>query len=576
MSEYTLTPNYALYKPTPGADDDIWGDHLNANADILDALIKTINGAISVQEHGAVGDGVTDDTAAIARAVEALPETGGEVYFPAGIYLVSSTTYLPSNVRVFGAGSASVLAGATTWTGTDPISGLTPNLAFFQNVNAIIPSSTPWTTYVDHDITIENLQFDYASTVFANALAKCIFFANVLNVTVRNCLFQCRGAQGATAFLASDTTKVEGCRAYDFVNCAYDHWCGPKRATIINNWARTAHSSQLVNFNPEPGGSLTGYTADTCIISGNILENTGTVGSALNLAPLHTGNFGTNITVTHNIIRGAIVVVRGATTNVLVSGNKLLNPIGGTWVIGGYSYGPDDQPDNHTYVGNLIVNPDTVIANVAVIWCQASTCVIMHNIVAGSTYGTVAGIQTSSPTAIVNSNYISNGVRVTTSASVQDHFFLAANKYFGWRDSSGNIIGWTLQTDDNLVMHGTDSTGANRFILAVQQHSDNSPFFVHPSTVLAAAAPVAVQINGGDGTAANPATVAPRSVPGDFLLRLLGLGNYGVLIDSFTSSAAPTTSVITPSLGALWKNTTDGTLKLYCNDGGTLKSVTLT
>jgi len=40
MSDYTLTANFSLYKPTPGADDDVWGDHLNLNADTLDELIQ--------------------------------------------------------------------------------------------------------------------------------------------------------------------------------------------------------------------------------------------------------------------------------------------------------------------------------------------------------------------------------------------------------------------------------------------------------------------------------------------------------------------------------------------------------
>ena len=37
---YTQTPNLGLYKPVVNADYDLWGDHLNANADILDGILQ--------------------------------------------------------------------------------------------------------------------------------------------------------------------------------------------------------------------------------------------------------------------------------------------------------------------------------------------------------------------------------------------------------------------------------------------------------------------------------------------------------------------------------------------------------
>lgn len=45
--------------------------------------------AVNVREHGAKGDGITDDTAAIRRAIAATFNAWEQVYFPAGTYLVS-------------------------------------------------------------------------------------------------------------------------------------------------------------------------------------------------------------------------------------------------------------------------------------------------------------------------------------------------------------------------------------------------------------------------------------------------------------------------------------------------------
>jgi hypothetical protein len=43
MSDSSTTPNYGFIKPTSGADDDVWGDHLNQNADALDTIIYGID-----------------------------------------------------------------------------------------------------------------------------------------------------------------------------------------------------------------------------------------------------------------------------------------------------------------------------------------------------------------------------------------------------------------------------------------------------------------------------------------------------------------------------------------------------
>lgn len=48
-------------------------------------------GWYNVKEYGAVGDGSTDDTAAIQAAIDVVPSAGGIVFFPIGLYKITSS-----------------------------------------------------------------------------------------------------------------------------------------------------------------------------------------------------------------------------------------------------------------------------------------------------------------------------------------------------------------------------------------------------------------------------------------------------------------------------------------------------
>lgn len=74
------------------------------------ASYSMVKGApINVRDYGAVGDGVTDDTAAIQAAVNATP-TGTTVYFPAGTYAVSNAITINKPLVVRGSGPGSFVA----------------------------------------------------------------------------------------------------------------------------------------------------------------------------------------------------------------------------------------------------------------------------------------------------------------------------------------------------------------------------------------------------------------------------------------------------------------------------------
>lgn len=69
----------------------------------------------SVKDFGAVGDGVTDDTAAIQAASDYVNSLGGgTLYFPQGDYIITAPITVYSNMRVIGAGGAATKITKTT------------------------------------------------------------------------------------------------------------------------------------------------------------------------------------------------------------------------------------------------------------------------------------------------------------------------------------------------------------------------------------------------------------------------------------------------------------------------------
>ncbi|HEY5668023.1 MAG TPA: glycosyl hydrolase family 28-related protein [Candidatus Saccharimonadales bacterium] len=123
--------------PLPGSDNGTWGDILNdylsqshngdgslkagivssSNLDATtNASLAKANTAIqrpggttttvaplpfyNVRDYGAKGDNVTDDTASIQAAINALPAGGGVVWLPAGRYIIAGTLTIPNDIAV--------------------------------------------------------------------------------------------------------------------------------------------------------------------------------------------------------------------------------------------------------------------------------------------------------------------------------------------------------------------------------------------------------------------------------------------------------------------------------------------
>jgi len=82
-----------------------------ATSSVLRTVQSKLQETVSVKDFGAVGNGTTDDTAAIQAAITAaINAGGGKVYLPAGNYLISSTLNITGNdITIVGDGMNTTL-----------------------------------------------------------------------------------------------------------------------------------------------------------------------------------------------------------------------------------------------------------------------------------------------------------------------------------------------------------------------------------------------------------------------------------------------------------------------------------
>ncbi len=91
---------------------------LSANALIDKRVMLSAINVYNVSDFGATGNGTTDDKTAIQNTINAAQNAGGgEVFFPAGTYLISDTlTISADNIVLRGASWAAQVLASATWT----------------------------------------------------------------------------------------------------------------------------------------------------------------------------------------------------------------------------------------------------------------------------------------------------------------------------------------------------------------------------------------------------------------------------------------------------------------------------
>ncbi|HEY2621195.1 MAG TPA: hypothetical protein VGI78_27915 [Acetobacteraceae bacterium] len=231
-SDYTTTPKLGLYKPVFNADVGNWGAHWNSNADTLDSVTianpvlatgsttprmvqDRFADPINAADYGVVGNGTTDDSAALQAALNAaaLANAGGGIVSIGRmrVYLASSVT-VPHNVRLTGEfrptqanyssgqdwyqynSQIKLAAGATvTYGNCDHIlfiaAGLYTTLpATVADANALVAK------FAGTAITASSTSDAFISDCWFLGFTYGIYAATASRLNIDNCMFDCTNA----------------------------------------------------------------------------------------------------------------------------------------------------------------------------------------------------------------------------------------------------------------------------------------------------------------------------------------------------------------------------------------------
>jgi hypothetical protein len=151
------------------------------------ATFSMIDGApLNVRDYGAVGNGTTDDTAAIQAAINAGQTSGKTVYLPAADYLVTTSLVISAPVTFVGDGWESNLLVAAAFSGSSDVISINPS-AYTENIiirdMSIRPvSGTPARYGIGVDITTYGVAYcEFSGLRIATLGDYC--FATIPNAT---------------------------------------------------------------------------------------------------------------------------------------------------------------------------------------------------------------------------------------------------------------------------------------------------------------------------------------------------------------------------------------------------------
>lgn len=173
---------------------------------------------LNVKDYGATGDGVTNDSAAIQSAITAAKAANKSVFFPDGVYIISSLGTQSGRVFLVGTGNSTIKGSFTYHDGTFPLSA---------DTNTPLTITAPY--FAAHNVNFESASSDFAlklSTIQQGgflstfSLIHCRFYGNkgvlaqhMIGFELTNCEFNNKVSG----------MRVEGCVNGLFTACRWQN-----------------------------------------------------------------------------------------------------------------------------------------------------------------------------------------------------------------------------------------------------------------------------------------------------------------------------------------------------------------
>ena len=231
------------------------------------ATVAQLASAVNVVAYGAVGDGITDDTAAIQLAVNAALANASAlyaVYIPAGSYKVSSTINI-GRCRIFGDGIDATRINPVISDGTPVFKAVNAAFCFIEDLR-IITANFNTTNFVNGTINAQNcigIEIDSSGGNYArNFLIRDVLISGVKTGfkldTFIGRVEGCYAFWCETALIGSllnsvtlENCNFEGCRKYfeitNSVGLLFESCCFEGGA-MASQSASTLDSSRGVAF----------------------------------------------------------------------------------------------------------------------------------------------------------------------------------------------------------------------------------------------------------------------------------------------------------------------------------------